>query len=112
MGRKRIHKDKKAAVDWWHKNNRKRARLYEAQRDYGITKEQYEALYNEQEGCCAICSKEFEEVKYKVPSIDHNHSTGRVRGMLCGNCNRGLGSFKDSLEYLANAMAYLNERMG
>lgn len=109
MGRPRIHKDHQAAVDWWRANNKKRARLYDAWHCYGITAEEYDTLFKKQDGCCAICLQQFDEdgKKDKVPHIDHDHTTGRIRGMLCGNCNRGLGSFKDSLKNLADAMAYL-----
>lgn len=60
---------------------------------------------------CAICGEaETSTLQYdhKISlSIDHCHKTGSVRGMLCGNCNNGLGRFKDSTELLKNAINYL-----
>lgn len=59
----------------------------------------------QQGGTCAICKKTFDE--NIVPNLDHCHSSGKVRGALCGDCNRGLGMFKDSLTLLQGAMEYL-----
>ena len=69
---------------------------------YGITIEDYEAMSEKQNGKCAICYKT--NIKLHV---DHNHETGEVRGLLCGNCNRGLGLFKDHFYYLDRAAEYL-----
>ena len=52
---------------------------------------------------CAICKNEFT----KTPSIDHCHNTGLVRGLLCSDCNVGIGFLKDNKEYLSNAIKYL-----
>lgn len=70
---------------------------------YGITQEQYLALVGQQQGLCAICH----EKPLKSLDIDHNHETKRVRGLLCGNCNRGLGLFKDSVLRFESAIHYL-----
>lgn len=64
---------------------------------YGITREQLLTLM---ENPCAICGKASEHV-------DHDHATGKVRGALCGLCNKGLGQFRDSLTLLVKAAAYL-----
>jgi hypothetical protein len=69
---------------------------------YGITVAQYDAMREAQENLCAICSGEM-----KVACIDHCHSNGRVRGLLCMPCNTGLGFFRDNPENLAKAIAYL-----
>lgn len=78
---------------------------------YGLTVEDYDNLFEEQEGKCLICgSKEAgrANVAYRL-FVDHCHSTGKVRGLLCHNCNAGLGHFKDSEELLNKAIRYLNE---
>jgi hypothetical protein len=70
----------------------------------GITPEQLVDCYERQEGCCAICK---EEVVLIDSAIDHNHDTGEFRGVLCKQCNRALGMFKDSPTVLASALEYL-----
>ena len=74
---------------------------------YGITEGIFNVLLNEQKHSCAICLSGFTEKKRAY--IDHCHSTGRVRGLLCMNCNTGLGHFKDSTELMACASLYLEE---
>lgn len=72
-------------------------------RRFGLSDEDYEALFSRQDGRCAICQVAF----IKTPHIDHNHATGSVRGLLCGPCNQGVGQFDDSPERLAAAIRYL-----
>lgn len=72
---------------------------------YGLTKEEYDHLLHIQGGLCAIC---LQESKTKL-HVDHCHNTGKVRGLLCGNCNRALGLFKDNVLYLENAKNYLKK---
>jgi hypothetical protein len=70
----------------------------------------YERMWKEQGGKCAICGKDVTTVKTDgkyAASVDHDHDTGIVRGLLCGNCNHGLGKFKDNITTLINAIAYL-----
>lgn len=65
-----------------------------------------------QEGKCKICGREillFGESKHRTAHVDHDHSTGKVRGLLCQECNTGFGKFRDNTEYLANAIKYLKE---
>lgn len=70
----------------------------------GITPEQLVDRYERQEGCCAICRT---EVSLIDSAIDHNHDNGEFRGILCKQCNRALGMFKDSADVLKNAIEYL-----
>ena len=77
---------------------------------YGITIDQYDAMLAQQNGCCAICSKEeANEIMGKTTSlaIDHCHKTGKIRALLCSNCNRALGLFNDDAELLAKAHGYV-----
>lgn len=71
---------------------------------YGLDKERFEALFSSQNELCAICSKPLAD---KLPHIDHDHSTGEVRGILCFSCNSGLGQFQDNPDLLQNAIDYL-----
>lgn len=80
------------------------------QKNYGITLEEYAELVEKHAGACAICGGEgFELVKGQknLLVIDHCHSTGKVRGLLCHNCNRGLGLFQDSVDNLRRAADYV-----
>lgn len=72
--------------------------------DIKITWNQYQELYNAQNGCCMICNQ-----YYSVLDVDHDHETGVVRGLLCNNCNKALGLFKDSIDNLQSAVLYLEK---
>ena len=77
---------------------------------YGVTKEWYDLEI--QKGC-AICGtylNESSSIKRERGHIDHCHTTGKVRGVLCDLCNKGLGQFKDNIDNLENAIKYLKER--
>ena len=71
---------------------------------YGITLEEIQSIRKAQGGLCAICRKAPMNGKLYV---DHNHTTGKVRGLLCLHCNLGLGHFNDSLIGLSAAVRYL-----
>lgn len=74
---------------------------------YGITSEQYWALYEAQGGVCAICQRAKGTARRKL-SVDHNHKTGEVRGLLCGPCNRDvLGHLRDDPAALRRGADYL-----
>lgn len=75
---------------------------------YGITLEQYNQMFSDQNGCCKICNIHQSELKRKL-FIDHCHKTGKVRGLLCVQCNSGLGFFKDELELFESAIQYLKD---
>ncbi len=70
---------------------------------YGLTAEEYEAILESQGGGCAICEKTPEEAGKRL-SVDHDHETGDVRGLLCQSCNLALGMIEDHLDA---ALAYL-----
>lgn len=70
---------------------------------YGITVADFKAMWKQQAGRCAICRKKQE----RRLTVDHDHRTGRVRGLLCFNCNIGLGKFQDRARLLERAAAYL-----
>jgi len=80
---------------------------------YGITQEQYLVMLAEQDGKCAICGREESALsrsgKIKPLAVDHCHTTGKVRKLLCFNCNNGLGDFNDNVVSLARAIAYVKE---
>lgn len=69
---------------------------------YGIGEAEFEKIVKRQGGTCAICRKR------PAKHVDHCHRTGRVRGVLCFYCNRGLGKFRDSRGVMRSAIRYLN----
>lgn len=73
---------------------------------YGIGEEEYNHLLMSQSGRCAICQREASDFKRKL-AVDHNHTTGKVRGLLCVKCNRGLGCFDEIPTRFDSAKAYL-----
>jgi hypothetical protein len=74
---------------------------------YGMTIEDYNILFENQEGKCLICGTHQSELK-KPLNIDHCHASKNVRGLLCWKCNVAIGFFKDNVEILQNAIKYLN----
>ena len=80
-------------------------------RAYGIDSAEYDALLEKQGGCCAICKSSDPKSPKRVNHwyVDHCHTTGKVRGLLCNACNRALGNFQDDVEILQNAIHYLNQ---
>ena len=76
-------------------------RHYHLKRRYGIGADEFDELVVQQGGVCAICGRPDPE------HVDHDHETGAVRGILCFNCNGGLGQFRDSIDSLLTAASYL-----
>lgn len=72
--------------------------------EHGITLQDWERMISEQGGACAICH----DGRAKL-LIDHCHATGKVRGLVCGHCNSGLGFFRDRRESLLSAVRYLEK---
>lgn len=75
---------------------------YYRQRSYNITPEQYESMKKAQNGACAIC-----DLVPDVLHVDHDHATGKVRSLLCGTCNTGIGLMKENTNILQRAAEYL-----
>ena len=76
---------------------------------YGLTVDEYEQMYAEANGCCQVCGISEEEHGKRL-AVDHCHSTGKVRGLLCSKCNTALGQLDDSLKRIAELYSYLKER--
>ncbi len=77
------------------------SREYHLRRRYGIGVKAFEEMLEAQDGLCLICDKPDPE------HVDHDHETGKVRGILCFNCNQGLGNFRDDIRSLIRAVGYL-----
>jgi hypothetical protein len=74
-------------------------------RKYGVTREDYEARIVDQKNKCACCESEFTDDNRAC--VDHCHSTGQVRGLLCNNCNCSAGFARDDVDHLRKIIAYL-----
>lgn len=107
--RKNLTKKQRAQRLETHREYRKRRpdvfRNMELKRDFGIDLETYNSMLKAQGGVCAICGN---PPNGKSLAVDEDHSTRRVRALLCHNCNVGLGHFRDSMDLLQSALAYLH----
>ena len=85
---------------------------YQREKALGVTEEDFNILLKQQENKCAICKKDHDTYRSNTQNnrrfaVDHDHKTGKIRGLLCDKCNRGIGYFKDSEQLLLNAIKYL-----
>ena len=92
-----------------HRDERRSNKLKQL---YGVTLEEYNVIYGNQGGVCAICGKREKRLDKRTGnaknlSIDHDHVTGEVRGLLCINCNMAIGGFEESVDRLKSAINYL-----
>lgn len=75
---------------------------------FGISVDDYNRMFDEQNGCCNICLKH--QITFKIRlAVDHDHVTGKIRGLLCEACNTSLGKFEDSIDNLERALQYLKK---
>lgn len=106
---------KECLNEWRREDKKKNPRKYQdyefargLRRNYGITVEQYNKMFAEQDGKCAICKCDGSEFKRGF-HVDHDKHTGHVRGILCTRCNPGIGYFEHNVEKLELAIEYLNK---
>jgi hypothetical protein len=106
----RTAKCTKCIYECYRKNKteekREKEKFYRYRYLYGLDKETYDKLLEDIGEKCMICQNHFSNLQTGL-CIDHDHKTGKVRGILCGDCNRGLGMFKDKIVNLNNAVQYL-----
>jgi hypothetical protein len=101
----------------WQRRRDKQAEYYQEnkedwhsrllKKEYGISLLDYNNMLIEQQNVCDICKNKC--VSGKNLAVDHDHDTGKVRGLLCCKCNRGLGNFNDNLDLLEYAVLYLKK---
>ena len=106
-----ISKRKKKTNDIYYskKETKDKVREYYLVNTHGITLDVYNYMLEKQEGCCSICGIHISELGVENLYVDHNHKNGNVRGLLCSNCNLGIGHFKDNIDLLENAIKYLKQ---
>jgi hypothetical protein len=93
----------------WYKENPDKlptlaeSRAYSRNKNFGISEEDYSKMLVDQDNSCAICKI---QIGWEA-AVDHCHATNKVRGLLCRNCNLGLGGFKDNIETIRKAIEYV-----
>jgi len=104
--------DEKASKKWAENNPKKKK---ESQRErnlkfkYNLSIEKYETLLRGQKYCCGICGSASPGAHKQMFCVDHSHDTGKIRGLLCNNCNRGVGLLGDTPSRLYEAFLYLEK---
>lgn len=93
----------------WNARNPRKMHSAHFKRKYGLTLEQWEEMAEKQNYKCAICQ---EEETGKRLSVDHCHTTGKIRQLLCQTCNMGIGAFKEKPELFHSALAYMEKHRG
>lgn len=110
--------DRREQVSEWGKKYNSRPEVKLKKRDYNLRKcfgiglVDFEKMEDEQDHVCAICgNKETTERNgVQLPlHVDHNHRTGKIRGLLCNRCNRTVGLFEDNIDIMASAISYLQQ---
>lgn len=96
--------DAKAA---WRAANPGRSQRVNVEKKYGISPEQYDAMFARQNGGCAVCGA---PPGRRRLAVDHNHATGVVRGLLCSSCNTALGSLRDDPFLIRSLAVYVESR--
>jgi hypothetical protein len=109
----RIPKEKKCSTCKQIKSideffNSKHTKDVVLRRNFNISLDQYNELFENQEGKCEICGVHQTCLK-KCLSVDHDHATGKIRGLLCRSCNLGIGNLKDNIEILYKSIFYLQK---
>lgn len=90
----------------YHASDKIQAISQNLKRYYGLTIEDYNRMFLEQQGCCKICGVHQSGFERRL-DVDHDHQTKKIRGLLCIRCNRGIGLLQDSIEVVQRALDYL-----
>ncbi len=105
---------KRRSEDYKPKTKEERAKkitntsIFHKVKKYGLTVEDYNQMYQEQEGSCAICGEHQSKLTQSL-SVDHCHLTNDIRGLLCTKCNSAIGFLNDDINLVAKALDYLNK---
>lgn len=92
----------------WYQKNEECRRKNSLKWRYNMSLDDYNWMFTEQNGCCAICGKHQSELK-RILCVDHDHITDKIRGLICGKCNAILGMANDSVSCLRIAADYLEK---
>lgn len=91
----------------WYKDNPEKARSAKLKSGYGINLDDYNQIFDSQNGLCAICKEK--EIRGTYLCVDHNHITGKVRGLLCSKCNSAIGYLNEDIDIFLEAIKYLKK---
>jgi hypothetical protein len=110
----------KESREWYEKNKERKKELsknyrnikknQDLKKSYKITLDDYNKMLVEQNYSCKICLSHQDKFKRRL-CVDHDHTTGKVRGLLCDTCNRSLGLLKDNIEVMKRAVTYLESAL-
>ncbi len=103
-----VQERKRQATKAWRDNNQEKVLNKRYQERYGISYSEYKEKLSAQNFKCLICGITEKDSRQKKLVVDHCHNTNEVRGLLCHNCNCGLGHFVDNIETLQKAIVYLS----
>tara|TARA_B100000287_G_C20076247_1_gene560494 strand:+ start:54 stop:461 length:408 start_codon:yes stop_codon:yes gene_type:complete len=103
--------ERKKYMKEYYKKNKMRAKARSMENRYGITIEQYWQMLKDQNFACKVCNSHMTDHK-KGLCVDHDHTTGKVRALLCKGCNVALGEIKENKDTLAKLIMYLEEHNG
>lgn len=101
----KYRESKLKAVKRYRTKHSSKIKNHDLVRRYGITLEEFKIKLKEQNNCCAVCGINQDDYRRRL-SVDHNHKTGQVRGLLCDTCNNGIGYYE---KYLIQYERYLKE---
>lgn len=97
-------------IDMKYKKDNKKYKEYihkcTLKRKFNLSLDEYNQMFTKNNGCCYICNRHQTSFKTRL-AVDHCHTTGKIRGLLCSPCNTALGSFKDNIDILNKAINYL-----
>ena len=101
----------------WNRDNPDQLRNRHIKKTYGLSYEEYQEMFDKYDGTCWVCrepeiDKHAKTGAIKSLAVDHNHHTGKVRGLLCRRCNVSLGLLRDSTEILNNMITYMEKYDG
>ena len=102
-------KKKKVYADAAHLKDPSKRKAKALRQNYGISLEEYNAMWEKQDEACAICK--LKETAGKGFHMDHDHQTGKIRGILCHSCNLMLGNAKDNISTMKSAISYLGKHL-
>lgn len=105
---KKNKKEILSTIQKYRKNNKEKLYNKMLLYNYGITREDYNNIFDKQKGCCAICGVHQSELNRPL-CVDHNHETNIVRGLLCKKCNLVLGFAYDNISILEKSITYLSK---
>lgn len=101
----------------YRKKNPDKMRAIDLKKNYDLPIEEYIEMLLDQKGVCAVCEQPETSIDHRTKkvrnlAVDHNHVTGKVRGLLCSHCNRGMGFLREDIKILRNLIKYLEDTEG